>query len=191
MNRIAIVLATACLAAAGVAHAGGGGLSKDAYEAMDARIDATRKAALQACDSQKGNAKDLCRIAAKGKAKVAKAELDAEREPSPAADRAVKIAAAEVDFDLAKQRCEDVKKPAREACQAHAEHERDAAERQAKIEHVEARRRLQQAKAASTKPAPAPASRDEKYAAEKARCGMMGEERDSCLADAKRRFGKG
>jgi len=190
MNK-SLLLAVLCFASAEAAFAGGGGLSKDAYKAMDARIDATRKAALQACDNAKGNAKDLCRLAAKGKAKVAKAELDAEREPSPAADRAVKMAAAEADFDLAKQKCQDARAPAREACQARAEHERDAAERRAKIERVEATRRLQQAKVASTRPAPAPASREEKYAAEKARCGMMGEERDSCMADAKRRFGKG
>jgi hypothetical protein len=34
-------------------------------------------------------------------------------------------------------------------------------------------------------------SPDEKYAAEKARCGMLGEERDNCLAEAKRRFHRG
>jgi hypothetical protein len=190
MNK-SLLLAVLCFASAEAAFAGGGGLSKDAYKAMEARIEATRKSELQTCEGAKGNAKDICRTAAKGKAKVAEAELDAEREPSPAADRAVKIAAAEADFDVARQRCEDSRGPVREACQARAEHERDAAERRAKIERVEATRRLQQAKVASAKPAPAPASRDEKYAAEKARCGMMGEDRDSCLADAKRRFGKG
>jgi hypothetical protein len=63
--------------------------------------------------------------------------------------------------------------------------------RRAKIERVEATRRLEATKTSGAGPARTPASRDEKYAAEKARCGMMGEERDSCLADAKRRFGKG
>ena len=67
----------------------------------------------------------------------------------------------------------------------------EAAVRRAKIERVEATRRLQAAAKAAGAPAQRQASADEKYAAEKARCGLLGEERDNCMADLKKRFHRG
>jgi hypothetical protein len=180
-----------CIAAAGSAFAGGGGLSKDAYKAMKDRIEATQDAELKACDKSKGNAKDICRAAAKGRAKVALADLKAEYQPSPEADRGKMMAVAEMEYDVAKQKCDDAKGSAKDTCKAKADHVHEAAVRRAKIERVEATRRMQAASRASHAPAAVEASMDEKYAAEKARCGMLGEERDSCMADVKKRFHRG
>ena len=189
MNKsiLAIVL---CFASAGSALAGGGGMGKDAYEAAKSRLEATRDAELKACDGTKGNAKDICRAAAKGRGKVALAELKAEYEPSPEADRAMMMAQAEADFALAKQKCDDASGKAKDACRARADHLREAAIRRAKIERVEATRRLQ-SKGGARAQAPQQQSPEARYASEKARCGMLGEERDACLADAKKRYGKG
>ena len=178
------------LAAAGSVFAGGGGMSKDAYEAMKDRIDASQDAELKACERLKDNARDICRTAAKGRGKVALAELKADYQPSPEADRARMIAQADLDLDVARKKCEEAKGPARDACRAKAEHVHEAAVRRAKIERVEATRRLQ-ANRANSGHEHVQQSADERFAAEKARCGMLGEERDSCLADAKKRYGKG
>jgi hypothetical protein len=188
MNKsiLAIVL---CFASAG-ALAGGGGMSKDAYEAAKSRLEATRDAELKACDGTKGNAKDICRTEAKGRAKVALAELKAEYEPSPEADRAMMMAQADADYDVARQKCDDASGKAKDTCKARAEHVREAAIRRAKIERVEATRRLKAKGATQAREREEPTP-EQKYAAEKARCGMLGDERDSCMAEVKRRFGKG
>ena len=187
------LLTAICIAAAGSAFAGGGGMSKDAYQAMKDRIGTTQDAELKACDKSQGNAKDICRTAAKGRARVALADLKADYQPSPEADRGKMMALADAEYDVARQKCDEAKGPAKDSCKARADHVHEAAVRRAKIERVEATRRLQaQARVAHAHaPAQAPATVDEKFAAEKARCGMLGEERDSCMADLKKRFNRG
>lgn len=189
--NVRTLLIAICIAAAGSAFAGGGGMSKDAYKAMKDRIEATQDAELKVCDKSDGNAKDICRAAAKGRARVALADLKAEYQPSPEADRGKMMALAEAEYDVAKQKCDDAKGPAKDACKAKADHVHEAAVRRAKIERVEATRRQQAAARNAHGPAQAPASADEKFAAEKARCGLLGEERDSCMADLKKRFNRG
>jgi len=178
------------LAFAGGAFAGGGGMSKDAYQAAQARMEAALKAQVRACDSTRGHARDICLAAANGRGKVALAELDADYQPGPAADRTVMIARADADYGLARQRCDEVQGAAKDACQARAKHVREAAVRMAKIERVQATRRLK-AQGSNGGQAAVQQAPDEKYAAEKARCGMLGEERDNCMAEVKRRFHKG
>ncbi|MCG2591698.1 hypothetical protein LZ009_02785 [Ramlibacter sp. XY19] len=182
------LLTAICIAAAGSAFAGGGGMSKDAYKAMKDRIEAKQDTELQACDKSQGNAKDICRAAAKGRARVALADLKAEYQPSPEADRGKMMALADAEYDVAKQKCDDAKGPAKDACKAKADHVHEAAVRRAKIERVEASRRLQKSAHAA---APVQATQEEKFASEKARCGLLGEERDSCMADLKKRFNRG
>jgi hypothetical protein len=185
-----ILLLVFCIASAGGALAGGGGMTKEAYEAMKSRLEASQDAELKACDGDKSNARDICRAAAKGRGRVLLAELKAEYQPSPEADRATMMAQAEADYDVAKQKCDEARGKAKDACKARADQVREAAIRRAKIERVEATRRLK-ARGSTGQVAVQQQSPDEKYAAEKARCGMLGEERDNCLAEAKRRFHRG
>jgi hypothetical protein len=106
------------------------------------------------------------------------------------AEREAKEAKADADYDVTKARCHATKTDrARDACLDRAKVDRDAAIRQAKIERVESTNELK-AKLQEAKKARAPESPAAHYAAEKARCEMMGLERDHCLADAKRRFQK-
>ena len=58
------------------------------------RIEAEYKAAREKCDTMQGNAKDVCQKEAKGKEKVAKAELDAKMNPTAANQRKAKEAKA-------------------------------------------------------------------------------------------------
>src|SRR6185369_2073225 len=57
------------------------GMSKQEYKAGQDRIAADYKSAKAACDSLSANAKDVCMAEARGKQKVAKAELEATNKP--------------------------------------------------------------------------------------------------------------
>jgi osmotically-inducible protein OsmY len=82
-------------------------LSKAEYKADKDKIAAEYKSASAACSSSTGNAKDICKVEAKGKQKVATAELDARNKPSAKASKAVSTARADADYALAKEKCDD------------------------------------------------------------------------------------
>lgn len=123
--------------AAGVVYSGGTGMNKDAFKAAQQRIEAEAQVQREACGRFKGSAKDLCEVQAKGSQKVAKAQLQAQYKPGPEAEKLVKFAQADADFELAKQRCQPLKDSARDRCVARAKHDREAAVRLAKVEKVQ------------------------------------------------------
>jgi hypothetical protein len=94
--------------------------------ADEERIEADYKAEKAKCDGMNGNAKDVCEKEAKGKEKVAKAELDAKANPSERNTRKVQEAKAEAEYEVAKEKCDDMKGKDKDACQkdAKAQHER-------------------------------------------------------------------
>src|SRR6185312_13600889 len=94
------------------------------------RIEADYKADKAKCDSMNGNAKDVCQKEAKGKEKVAKAELDAKKNPSAHNQRKVEEAKADAKYDVAKEKCDGMKGNEKSACEkdAKAEHERAQAD---------------------------------------------------------------
>jgi hypothetical protein len=101
---------------------------RKAKEAAEEKIEAQAKAERAKCDSMKANAKDVCMAEAKGKEKVAKAELDAKYEKDQTkAQRKVQEAKAEAAYDVAKQKCDDQKGEAKDACMKQARVERDKA----------------------------------------------------------------
>jgi hypothetical protein len=94
--------------------------------AEEERIEAAAKADKAKCDPMKGNAKDICMAEAKGKEKVAKAELDAKHAKDKVkAEQKVKDAKAEAAYDVASQKCDDQKGEAKDACIKQAKIERD------------------------------------------------------------------
>jgi hypothetical protein len=102
--------------------------AREARKAEDQRIEAAYKADKAKCDPMKGNAKDICMAEAKGKEKVAKAELNAKDDKDQAkAQRKVQDAKAEAAYDVAKQKCDDQKGEAKDACVKQARVERDQA----------------------------------------------------------------
>jgi hypothetical protein len=164
-------------------------IGKAGYQAAQQRIDAQRKADLKACGRLKANAADVCELQAKGKATVARAQLEAQLKPTPDMEQAAKEARAEADYKVAREKCDDAKDRARDACVKHAKADREAAIRMAKVEKVEAIRdlRAERTDPHKGKQAENPAAR---YAAVKARCEMQGQDRDRCLADLKRAYNK-
>lgn len=184
--------ATLCIAAAAASFAVQAGMGEPAYEAALERIEAQQKAARKACGRLKANARDICLAEARGTAKVARAQLEATRAPSPEAEQSVKEARAAADHAVATERCEDARrKQAREGCRRKADAAREAAIRQAKVEKVEALDALKaaQLQKASGQAQPEP-TLAEQYAAARARCVISGAERDPCLEEARRRFGQ-
>ena len=105
-------------------------VDRKARKAEHDRIEADYKAAKAKCSPMKGHEKEVCEADAKGKEKVAKAELDAKTNPSEHNQRKVKEAKAEADYDVAKEKCDDMKGKEKSACEkeAKAQHERAKAE---------------------------------------------------------------
>ncbi|WP_284620183.1 hypothetical protein [Aquabacterium humicola] len=95
-------------------------LTKDQVKAEKDRIEEAYKADKKACDGMKSNAKDVCQAEAKAKEKVAKADLKY-RETGDAKD-AAKLAEvkAETEYDVAKEKCEDLKGSAQSDCKKQA-----------------------------------------------------------------------
>lgn len=121
----------ACLAAAGAAQAA---LSGDEAKAHKQGIAAAFKADKQRCDTLKDNARDICLVEAKGRQKVAKAELDASRKGDARSDRKVRLAKAEAEYELAKERCDEFRGRQKRSCSKDAKAAHERATRQAKNE---------------------------------------------------------
>jgi hypothetical protein len=100
------------------------------FKAARDKISADYKADKAACDAMKDNAKDVCMEQAKGKEKIAKAELDQKQKPSDGNARKVAEAKVEVAYSVAKEKCDDQKGDAKDACvkQAKAEESKGKAD---------------------------------------------------------------
>lgn len=91
-------------------------ISSQQYSAQQDRIKADYKAARAACDKMSGNAKDICVEQAKGDEKVAEAQLQYQRSGKPADATKVALAQAEAAYEVAKERCDDLKGADKDAC---------------------------------------------------------------------------
>ncbi|NRF70323.1 hypothetical protein HLB44_25265 [Aquincola sp. S2] len=111
-------------------------LTKEQAKAEHDRIEEAYKTDKKACDALKDNAKDVCQAEAKAKEKVAKADL--KYRESGDQKHAVKLAEvkAETEYDVAKEKCEDLKGAAQSDCKKQAKDvekaARDAAKKSAK-----------------------------------------------------------
>ena len=100
------------------------GISNDQYQAEKDRIEADAKAGKEACKSMKDNAKDICEAEAKGKEKLAKKELDYKKNPNDKNAQDVEKMKAEVAYEVAKEKCEDMKGADLAKCKKDAKAER-------------------------------------------------------------------
>ena len=103
------------------------GMSGDQYKAEKDRIEAEAKSAKAACKSLKDNAKDICEAEAKGKEKLAKKELDYKKNPNEKNAKDVEKMKAEVAYEIAKEKCEDMKGADLAKCKKDAKVEKDRA----------------------------------------------------------------
>lgn len=109
-------------------------LTQAEYKAEKEKITATYKTDRAACDKDKGNAKDICIAQAKGKEKIDKANLQERYEPSEKHRYNARMAKADADLNVAKERCDDQSGPAHDSCRKDAKAAHTAAKAQAKAQ---------------------------------------------------------
>jgi hypothetical protein len=125
------------------------GMSKDQYKAEKDKIEAQYKADKKSCDGMKGNAKDVCHADAKGKEKVAKADLEEQYKPSPRHEQEAKDAKAKADYEVAKEKCEDLKGKSAHDCKTQAKDQYKVAKQDAKAQKQQEKANMANNNAAS------------------------------------------
>ena len=104
------------------------GGDRKAEKAEKERIEADYKTAKAKCDAMKDrHEKEVCEADAKGKEKIAKAELEQKYEPSVRHERNVLEAKAEHEYHVAKEKCDVMKGKEESACEKEAKAKYDKA----------------------------------------------------------------
>ena len=127
------LMAVAVAAVLGFPCMGYAALSKEERKAEQDRISGTYKAAKATCDGMKGNAKDICMAEAKGAQKVAKAELEAQDKGTAKEQAKVRVARAEAEYGVAKEKCDELKGKDKDACQKDAKAALNRVKSEAKV----------------------------------------------------------
>lgn len=109
-------------------------MTKDQVKTEKDRIAAELKANKDKCKGLKGNAKDMCTAEAQGQEKVSKAELAAKQNDTPKNRYDLAAAKADMQYRIAKEKCEDMKGDAKKTCDKDAKAARDQSKDQAKAE---------------------------------------------------------
>jgi hypothetical protein len=173
------------------------------FKAEKEKIEAKYKEDKAACKAMTGNAKDICMEEAKGREKVARAELDNKFEPTAKHEKDVRMAKANAAYEVAKEKCDDQSGNAKDVCKKEAKAAYVAAKSDAKVvketkdANMKAKEKTTDAnikakeKVADVKRDAAEDKRDAAYAAAKEKCdSMSGDAKDNCIKQAKARFGK-
>lgn len=203
MNKLKM---TAIAAAIGLVFSAGAmaqSLSKDAYKAAEDRIAAEYATAKATCDPLSGNGKDVCIAEAKGKEKVAKAELEARNEPTAKNRYNAVVAKAEADYAVANEKCDDKVGNDKDVCakEAKAVETRIKADAEAQMKISEANQAASEKSAEAGMKASAEGAEarqeattekvDANYAVAKAKCGSLAsDDKERCMDEAKAKYGK-
>ncbi len=195
-----IALAIGCVFSAG---AFAQGISKDEYKAGEDKIASDYKSAKAACGAFSGNAKDICVVDAKGKERVAKADLEASFKPSVKTRYQARVVKAEAGYKVAKERCDDLAGNAKDVCVTEAQAARTADKADAKAEMKISNANAMASEKSSTALSDAAGKSqdarrdaaadklDAEYEVAKEKCDTYaGDTKESCLSEAKARLGK-
>ena len=165
------------------------------HKAAKDRISADYKMDKKACDAMKDNAKDICVKEAKGKEDIAKAELESQYKPSAKNTQKVAEARAEAAYEVAKEKCDDLKGNEKDVCEKDAKAAQVKGKEDAKVAAAQAK----PADTAAEKNAAVAEARkdanaeknDANYKASKERCdAMSGDAKSKCVDDMKRMYNK-
>jgi hypothetical protein len=149
-----------CLAFAGSALAADrdapATMTRDEYRTTEDRIDARHKTDSNACDDLRTYDRDICDAKADGREKVDKAELDARNKPGTEATAKVKKVRADAAYDVAKERCQDLRGSYKGDCRKDAKVVHDRTKSQARFDKGRAKTAAKRAtaRAAAAQPAP-------------------------------------
>jgi hypothetical protein len=167
-------------------------MSKADHKTAQAAISTQYDADKAACKGLAGNAKDICVEEAKGKHNVAKAELDANANPTEKNHYNVRIAQADAAYNVAKEKCDDAAGNTKDVCRKEAKSAHVAAKANAKLSEAKSDNttKAQEKNAEAQKDANAD-KQDAAYAVAKEKCdALAGDPKTSCLQDAKAKYGK-
>lgn len=178
-NSMSATLAVAVLAVSSAAFAAS--MSKEDYRARKAQISDTYKVDKKACGALAGNAKDICQAEAKGKEKVAHAEVEYQYTGKPRDNEKLAKAKADAAYEVAKEKCDDL-----------AGNPKDVCVKQAKANHVSAKADAKTMKTVvTTRNDAADEKRDAQYKVAAEKCdALSGDAKSSCIKSAKARYGK-
>ena len=173
--------ALVCSVLAGGSALHAANMSNDDYKAAKDRIEAEYKDQKASCDKLKDNAKDVCQEQAKGKEKVARAELEFNRTGDPKDAAKVAMAKADAVYEVAKEKCDD-----------RAGNDKDVCVKEAKANHTKATADAKaNRKVADVRKDAAEDKREASYNLAKEKCdALSGDSKSQCLATAKARYGK-
>jgi len=200
MSKLMITL----LAAAGLALAGCASqsqttsakpmapISKDAYDRAVSNAEAQYKADKDACASRSGNAKDICLAEATGKEKIAKSDAEAAYKNTPKAHEDARIARAEATYNVAKEKCDELSGNAKDVCVKEANARMVKSKADAKVDATVADAREDSAaKQAEARRKAEQDKRDAEYKVAIEKCdNLSGAAKNTCIEDAKLRYGK-
>jgi hypothetical protein len=116
MSTLNIRMAALAIGLAFSAGAMAEAMTKTDYKAGKTSISAGYKTDKASCASLTGNAKDICVAEARGKQKVARAELEASYKPTPRNRYKALVAKADADFLVAREKCDDLAGDPKGAC---------------------------------------------------------------------------
>ena len=186
-HRILIAAAFAVIGVA--AHATP--MSREAHRAQELRIEAEYDAAQARCKPLQGNARDVCKEQVRGVRDIQQAELALQYKPTVDNDEKLRIARAEAVYAVSLQKCKPLDGNAREVCRKDAKAVFAGAKAEAKLQKDVVAQQMRSDGIVRER-----TERDDKIAeaqfnAARERCEMLpGEGRDTCLVDARKRFGK-
>jgi hypothetical protein len=125
--KLTVIAAALALGTASFAQAADKA-DRKVHNADEERIESEYKAAKERCDAMQGNQKDICVAEAKAHEKIAKAENDAKHTKDPSKEQAkVQRVKADAEYDVAKQRCQEMKGNEKDVCMKDAQVQRDKA----------------------------------------------------------------
>ena len=156
-------------------------MGKADYKSAKDSISTTYKADKKACDAMSGNAKDVCVEEAKGKEKIAKAELEYKYTGKASDQNKMLKAKAEANYAIAKEKCDDK-----------AGNDKDVCVKEAKSVEVSALANAKVGKEIDSALATASGDkRDAEYKVAAEKCdALAGDAKSSCVATAKKQYGK-
>lgn len=182
MNQSQTLRAT-CVAVAlllsGAAHSAV--TSKAEYSAARSQADGAYKAEADGCKALKGNAKDICKLEAKGHLSVAKAEAEYAYSGKASDMQKLGKAKAEAAYDIERERCDDLSGNGKDVCV-----------KTAKATRAKALANLQMNKeVASARNDATDVRRDADYKVAAEKCEVLaGDAKAACINTAKAKFGK-
>lgn len=178
-------------------------MSDKAYHTAKDRIEAEYKSDKANCERLSGNPKDICMAEAKGKEKIAKAELNASRRNTAKNHYDVQVAKAEAAYAVAKEKCDDMAGNAQDVCmkEAKADETRAKADAKASMKASQADRKASkqttdahmkaEEKKSDARHDAAVDKRDADYKLALEKCDdFSGSAKQNCVDQAKRHYGK-